>query len=92
MNEQPSLTAIVEALDGRREGSSYRVVCPVHNGHSLIVTEKGETILFNCKDGCDQGDFKGAMEALFSEGRIKVVEYGRTSDCRRKIVAVKPEE
>ena len=63
MSEQPSLTAIVEALGGKKEGSSYRCDCPVHNGRSLIVTEKpGETILFHCKNGCDQSDVLTALK------------------------------
>ena len=57
----PALSAIVEALGGKKEGHSYRVICPVHGGHSLIVTEKGGKILFSCKNGCPQDDVLAAL-------------------------------
>ena len=58
----PSLIAIAEALNGRKEGSSYRCECPLHNGRSLIVTENNAKILFNCKSGCPQGDVLAALK------------------------------
>lgn len=61
MAAAPSLDAIVAALEGKREGSSFRVVCPVHNGRSLIVTEKNGTVLLNCKNGCEQRDVLAAL-------------------------------
>jgi RecA-family ATPase len=40
------------------------------------------------KQGFNKSDFAKAMESLFASGRIRVVEYGRTSDLRSKIVPV----
>ncbi len=39
-----------------------------------------------CRQGFRKADFEKAMEVLFANGRIRVEEYGRTSDTRRKIV------
>lgn len=55
------LDTIVAALDGKKEGSSFRALCPIHNGRSLIVTPKNGTVLFNCKNGCEQGDVLAAL-------------------------------
>jgi hypothetical protein len=49
------------ALGGepRREGNSWRALCPVHNGHSLILTNARDgTLLWNCKAGCGQDEIK----------------------------------
>ena len=50
------LRRIVDALDGKREGSSYRCRCIGHEGRSLIVTLKEDVILVNCKNGCSQDE------------------------------------
>lgn len=56
-----SATAIIDALGGKKEGNSYRCLCPVHNGHSFIVTEKDGTVLFKCHGGCEQDDVLAAL-------------------------------
>lgn len=40
------------------------------------------------RHGYRKPEFAAAMERLFAQGRISMVEYGRKSDLRRKIVAV----
>ena len=55
------LDRIVTALDGKKEGSSWRCRCPVHDGHSLIVTIKDDTLLVHCHNGCQQNDVITAL-------------------------------
>ncbi len=43
------------------------------------------------RDGFNKTDFKRAMEALFSQGRIKLEEYGRPGDLRKRIALVQPQ-
>ena len=43
------------------------------------------------RQGFKKADFEKAMEVLFTNRRIRVEEYGRASDTRRRIVIVKPE-
>ena len=50
----PQLETIIDALSGKREGSSYRCTCPVHQGASLIVTERDGVVLVKCQGGCEQ--------------------------------------
>ncbi len=40
------------------------------------------------REGFSKADFRRAMEALFSQGQIKIEEYGRKSDLRRRIAVV----
>lgn len=40
------------------------------------------------RHGYRKPEFAAAMERLFAQGRIAMVEYGRKSDLRRKIVAI----
>ncbi len=40
------------------------------------------------REGFNKADFAKAMERLFSDGKIRVEEYGREHDKRRRIVAV----
>jgi RecA-family ATPase len=40
------------------------------------------------RDGFEKRDFERAMEALFSQGRIKIDEYGRQGDPRRRLASV----
>ncbi len=40
------------------------------------------------REGFNKADFRRAMEALFSQGQIKIEEYGRKSDLRRRIAVV----
>jgi hypothetical protein len=45
---------VASHLDGRREGRGWRCLCPVHNGHALIINDGGPLgFLFDCKGGCD---------------------------------------
>ena len=39
-------------------------------------------------EGFNKADFRRAMENLFSQGRIKIEEYGRQHDRRKRIAAV----
>ena len=59
----PSLEEIVDALAGKREGSQYRCLCPAHNGRSLIVGMKNNTLVFHCLGGCSQ---QAVLDALKS--------------------------
>ena len=42
------------------------------------------------REGFNKADFKRAMEGLFSQGRIKLEEYGRPGDLRKRIAVVQP--
>ena len=57
------LRSLAAALDGKRQGSTYRCRCPVHGGHSLIACERTGKILVNCRHGCDQTEVIGALKA-----------------------------
>lgn len=59
-----SFDAIVQALDGKKEGRGFRCRCPVHQGKSLIVDEKNGKILVNCQQGCTQEDVIQALTEL----------------------------
>ncbi len=62
MSTEVDLRRIVSALEGRKEGNSWRCKCPCHEGRSLIVTLDGETLLCNCKQGCSQEDVIAALK------------------------------
>ncbi len=62
MSTEVDLRRIVSALEGRKEGNSWRCRCPCHDGRSLIVKLDGETLLCNCKGGCSQEDVIAALE------------------------------
>ena len=62
MSTETDLHRIVSALEGRKEGNSWRCRCPCHDGRSLIVTLDGERLLCNCKSGCSQEDVIGALK------------------------------
>ncbi len=62
MSTETDLRRIVSALEGRKEGNSWRCRCPCHEGRSLIVTLEGETLLCNCKQGCSQEDVIAALK------------------------------
>lgn len=64
MSTEVDLRRIVSALEGRKEGNSWRCRCPCHDGRSLIVTLDGETLLCNCKGGCSQEDVIAALKDL----------------------------
>jgi hypothetical protein len=49
------------ALDGKREGESWRARCPVHGGRSLIISERRGVVLFNCRGGCPQTEVLAAL-------------------------------
>ena len=40
------------------------------------------------REGFTKTDFERAMESLFAQGRIKLVEYGRAGDRRKRLTAV----
>ena len=42
------------------------------------------------RQGFTRKDFEFSMERLFADGRIRIEEYGRKSDMRRRIVSVNP--
>ena len=42
------------------------------------------------RKGFTRKDFEFSMERLFADGRIRIEEYGRKSDMRRRIVSVNP--
>lgn len=48
--------ALTSALDGKKEGNSWRCLCPVHHGHSLIVSIKQGKLLLHCMQGCPQDE------------------------------------
>lgn len=56
MDLHPDLISIASALEGRKEGTSFRCLCPGHNGHSLIVSMKADKLLVKCQGGCSQED------------------------------------
>ena len=43
------------------------------------------------REGFTKTDFERAMEALFAHDRIKLIEYGRAGDLRRRLTIVQPE-
>lgn len=48
------LDRIVQALEGKREGSQWRCQCPVHGGAHLSVGSKNGSLLVHCKAGAKQ--------------------------------------
>jgi hypothetical protein len=73
---------VAEALEGVREGHSYRCWCPSHGGHCLSVSEgrNGRTLVY-CHYGCD---FREVYAALDTMGLVGVCddieEYERHED------------
>lgn len=58
-------TALDKLEDVVQEGEQYRALCPVHQGHALIVTQsKAGALLFHCKAGCDQNELITALREL----------------------------
>lgn len=56
---------LAEALNGRWEGTQYRCLCPVHNGHSLMVKPANRSNpLVSCFGGCDFRDIVKELEAI----------------------------
>ena len=51
-----TLSELVDALEGKREGREWRCRCPVHGGRSLFVAEKDGKVLLTCRAGCSQDD------------------------------------
>lgn len=59
------LDALVAALDGRKEGNSFRCHCPLHDGHHLIVTPKnGDRPLVKCMQDAPQADLIASLVKL----------------------------
>lgn len=59
-----SLEAIIQALDGRREGREHRCRCPVHDGRSLMAGGTEEKPLVHCKNGCEQEAVIDALKEM----------------------------
>jgi hypothetical protein len=60
-----SIDAIVQRLNGRKEGTEYRCECPVHaNQRHFIVGEKDGKLLFNCKQSAPQAEIIGALSEM----------------------------
>jgi hypothetical protein len=55
---------IIEALSGKREGSSWRCECPVHPGqrHLNLTPRNGSTPLFHCFQGASQEEVITALQ------------------------------
>jgi putative DNA primase/helicase len=45
---------VAARLDGRREGRVWRYRCPLHGGHSLVVSDGRAGLLATCWSGCDR--------------------------------------
>src|SRR3990170_487418 len=58
------LEAIVDALEGKKEGSQYRARCPVHGGRALIIGSKNGTIVLHCHAGCRNEDVIAALVSI----------------------------
>lgn len=52
---------LVKALEGRREGSSWRCQCPVHGGGHLIVSIKEGKPLLHCMQEASQEELMSAL-------------------------------
>lgn len=46
-----TLERIVDALGGKKEGSSYRCECPIHGGKHLIAGMRSDKLVVHCKGG-----------------------------------------
>lgn len=58
----PSLVELARNLEGRKEGQSWRCLCPVHGGRSLIASEgRNSNLVVNCKSGCSQDEVIAAL-------------------------------
>jgi putative DNA primase/helicase len=56
---------IATVLGGRRESRGWRCRCPVHGGHSLVVTDGREgRLLVRCWGGCASNDVLTALRGL----------------------------
>ena len=54
---------IIKALEGKREGNSWRCDCPVHPGQRhFIVSPNGETVLLHCHVGASQDEVIAALQ------------------------------
>src|SRR3990170_4097211 len=58
------LEAIVDALEGKKDGSQYRIRCPVHGGRALIIGSKNGKIVLHCHAGCRNEDVIAELVSL----------------------------
>jgi rhodanese-related sulfurtransferase len=83
LRQSPSFDAIINALNGKKVGNSWKCFCPAHNDGAtpgLSVTKKDGKILFHCfSGGCSQ---EAVVEALTNRGlwieqrgEQKITEY-----------------
>jgi hypothetical protein len=80
---------VAAALDGVREGDSWRCLCPVHGGHSLIVSESANgRLLFKCFGGdCSYFEIVAALSdcGIDSAPRYSDDAIDRTPDAELRI-------
>lgn len=71
------LTAVVTALDGRKDSGQWRCRCPIHGGRSLLVKQGRERLLVRCMGGCDTGTVIAELQSmgLWPKGKPRR-EYG----------------
>ena len=86
VNRRRAETVFLDLLE-RVEAEDRPVSDNTHAGNYAprLFADRPEREDFN------KADFKRAMEALFSQSRIKIEEYGRSGDRRRRIVIVQPQ-
>jgi putative DNA primase/helicase len=59
---------VAARLAGRREGRGWRCRCPLHGGHSLIVSDGCTGLLVTCWAGCDRLDVLTELRHLGVDG------------------------
>ena len=45
---EEALDRIIDALDGQREGNEWRCRCPLHDGHAMFTSVKGQKLVVHC--------------------------------------------
>lgn len=85
LNRKRAEAAFLACLDAsNREGRDVSASPQASNYAPKVFARRKE------RDGRKVADFEAAMEELFSAGRIKVEEVGRTGDRRRRIARTDP--
>jgi DNA primase len=70
--------------NARREGHDWRCQCPVHNGYSLTLRDRCDTLLVKCWGGCTAHEILGALR---SRGLLDGVGAPEREEVRRKRAA-----
>ena len=92
----PSPGGVLAGMQGRNAERVFLELLDAVTGENRYVSDSSHSHNYAPRlfakrpgrEGFNKGDFAGAMERLFSDGKIRVEEYGREHDNRKRIVAV----